>query len=297
MPRDGFSFNFNTGGAIRKDGSFDVAGVLPGSYNLGAMKLEGMAQTLGVRQVEVGKQDLEDVVVNAEVLADLRGSIRLEGPEKQATPGATGSSMTSTPNPKFRISVFPTDGIPFNTPDSAANDEGEFTLKGLGAGKYRVNVNGMPAGSYLKSIMFGGQDALDAGLDLSAGAGDSALQIVVSRTAGQVSGVVQGEDGKPAPGSMVTLVPDPPRPEQSNLYRTAPTDQSGQFNLDSLRPGKYRIYAWEELEPGLQFEPEILRAVESRGTAVTVAESATQQLTATQISSASLEDAKRRAGR
>jgi len=130
----------------------------------------------------------------------------------------------------------------------------------------------LPPGFYVKSIKSGDTDLLAAGLDLTSGApGD--LDVVLSPNAGQVTGLVQDAQSQPVAGATVVLIPqDQERREQQRDYRVATTDQAGGFNLTSVVPGDYRVYAWEDVESGAYFDPEFMKPVESRGEKISLHE-------------------------
>jgi hypothetical protein len=81
-----------------------------------------------------------------------------------------------------------------------------------------------------------------------------------------------GPDGNNVPGAIVTIVPDPLNPDRQDLYRRANTDQIGRFSFRGLAPGKYRVYGWDQLDPGEEFDPDMLNAHEDKAVAVTVSE-------------------------
>ena len=62
------------------------------------------------------------------------------------------------------------------------------------------------------------------------------------------------------------------------------TDENGRFQLQGIRPGKYRLYAWEEFENGAQFNPDVTGPFEARSVAIEVAEGARKEVTVTRIS-------------
>ena len=122
---------------------------------------------------------------------------------------------------------------------------------------YRVNVAGAPDGSYVKAIRFGGEDITGKNLDLTYGAGGD-MAVVISPNAADLSGVVRNENGEGVPGVSVQVY------LADELKRTAITDQNGSYHLTSLAPGDYRIYAWEDIEPGLGQEPSFRKNFEGR---------------------------------
>ena len=58
------------------------------------------------------------------------------------------------------------------------------------------------------------------------------------------------------------------------LYKTASTDQNGRFTVKGVRPGEYKIYAWEEVEQGAYMDPDFVKPHESAGEAVSIKDSA-----------------------
>jgi len=75
----------------------------------------------------------------------------------------------------------------------------------------------------------------------------------------------------------VVLVPqEKERRDREMYYRTATTDQAGQFSFKSVAPGEYRVYAWEEAEYGAWMDPDFMKPVEGKGEAVSIAEGGRQ---------------------
>ena len=279
LPRDGGFMGFFGNGAsvIGKDGAFELTDVQPGSYTLAATSMEGMMQILARQPLEVGSRNVDDVVLTLQPLGELRGSVKVEGQQN------ANAGQNAAPAPHLRVMLMPSDGPSFNTPNATVADDGTFVLPNIAPGKYRINIIGNADGTYLKSVRFGNQETLASGLDLSQGAGGGALQVVFNAAAGQIDGTVQTEEHQPAAGSIVTLAPDPPQAEQTYLYRMIPADQNGRFSLKNIAPGKYRLYAWEDLESGAQFDPELAKLHESQSVLVTVGENGHEQATLVRV--------------
>jgi hypothetical protein len=87
------------------------------------------------------------------------------------------------------------------------------------------------------------------------------------------------ERGKPLGVAQVVLVPesiaDRKRP---SLYRMIPTEPSGAFSLTGVAPGKYKAFAWRQVDVDAWENAEFLAQHESRGKAVTVAPGSTQAI-------------------
>lgn len=121
---------------------------------------------------------------------------------------------------------------------------GAFRIGGVAPAHYRVQVTSMPENAYLKSVRLDGVEAPDGKLDLSRGAQGSSLRVVVSRNGGQVSGKLLDKSGEPVGAVPVTvlLVADP---KDIDFERSAKTVDDGTYSFQGVRPGKYRLLAFD----------------------------------------------------
>jgi hypothetical protein len=230
-------------------GSFELKGVASGSYLLSAMSSDFLT-LLGAQPVQVGDQNIEGLLLQVRPGSELSGVLTVEG--------------RSSPNlEKVGVFLRPRGSVVSSVLGGYADERGKFTLKGLSADRYLVEVrevNYGPERFYVKSVRFGGQDVTEEGLDLTGGATGS-LQITLSLEVAQVDGVVQDSDSKPVSGATVVLVPDSRR---YSLYKQEQTDQYGAFSLKGITPGNYKLLAWEDIEAGAYQDPEFLKKYESK---------------------------------
>jgi hypothetical protein len=89
------------------------------------------------------------------------------------------------------------------------------------------------------------------------------LEITVAADAGKVEGTA-------APGATVVLIPELKLRARNDLFKTATTDQTGHFEFTSVTPGEYKVFAWDDVEPGIWNDPEFLKEHEKKGEPVTV---------------------------
>jgi hypothetical protein len=88
------------------------------------------------------------------------------------------------------------------------------------------------------AVPMGDHAALTDGVDLTSGSIETALRIIFSEAAAEVDGTVRGDDGKPAPGSVVTLIPDPPRPpNRPTSINSGTRIRTGSLNGRASGPG------------------------------------------------------------
>jgi hypothetical protein len=208
----------------------------------------------------------------------ITGGIRVDG-DIQALEQGQGRKISFA---GVRVQLTPIEGLGFNMPGSSAKEDGSFTIENVAPDKYRVMAYNLPAGMWVKSVRVGDQEVLENGADLSGGSAGP-MQITLGTQTGQITGTVQNGQQQPAPGSMVTLMPDPIREGRTDLYRTVTTDQSGQFSLQRVPPGDYKLFAWEHIELGRYMDPDFLKVHEGKAVKVTVKGNEQQQVSASLI--------------
>jgi protocatechuate 3,4-dioxygenase beta subunit len=253
------------GGAVRPDGTFELASVQPGSYQLTAMRFDtGRPQAVGRVPVTVTDRNLDGLIIQAGNPLQITGRLTIEGDEKPALQGS--------------VVLQPAEGMSFGSSPGRIDAGGAFKIENVSRDKYYVSVFGLAEGLYVKRVNAAGRDVLESGLDLSQSDSAPPLEIVLSSKAAAVDGLVL-QDGKPFPGAAVTLLPDPVQPERLRwTQRTATTDQSGRFTLMGISPGEYRLYAWEEYVPIAEMEPEQFKRYESSSVKLKLAEQAREQV-------------------
>jgi hypothetical protein len=228
---------------------------------------------LGKAPVEVARDDVDNVVLTLGNTISLTGRIRFDGEQSGGKPASFGST---------RIQLMPVEGMAFNSPGGLAKEDGSFVLENVSPDKYRITVFNLPAGAWLKSVLLGNQDVLDTGLDVAAGA-PGPIEIVLGAGGAQVSGVVQDAEQKPAAGALVTLVPDPLKPDRFDQLRMASASQTGAFKLQDIPPGTYWIFAWRNVDSNEATDPELIKRHESKAQRLTLKENSQENLTLSQI--------------
>jgi hypothetical protein len=130
-----------------------------------------------------------------------------------------------------------------------------------------VRVDGAE-GLFVKSVKYRGAELTEEGLDLTGG-GTGQVQVVLSAKGAHIAGTVRGQDHKPVCGATAVLIPDLRR---SSLFMEASTDQNGQFVFKGVRPGSYKVIAWEDLDSGAYYDADVLKAGESKAISISVTE-------------------------
>jgi protocatechuate 3,4-dioxygenase beta subunit len=256
--------------AARSDaqGVFDLPGVTPGSYQVFVTRYgEGVVGLNGVVKVEMADRNLENfsIVVGPEF--KLPGRFVMEdGSRSYPRVG----QITRDP----QVVGMAQGGFRFN-PALAA--DGSFTLDGVGPGDFRVNVQRLPVGGYVKSMRLGNADVLNDGLHLT-GPPQGLLEIVIGANAGSIEGSVSNDRQQAFPNGTVVLVPDLRFRQRSDLYKVVTTDNSGRFRITGVTPGDYKLFAWENVESGAWQDPAFIGAYENAGRAIHIYEGSSENL-------------------
>ena len=231
------------------NGDFEIRGVQAGHYNVSAMRSG---------EVSVTPLDLTGDIEGVRVVLGKGALVR-----------ATLAMDDGTPVKPERWQVLVTvDGQRgyFLEPEN----ERVSGYSNVAPDRYDVRLERPGAGAYVKSISAGDTDILSEGLTLGQGASVQ-LEITLAKDAGKVEGAVTGQDDQPASGATVVLVPEARLRSRTDLFQSVTTDQFGHFEFATVPPGEYKVFAWDDVEPGIWHDPAFLKDFEKNGQPVTVA--------------------------
>jgi hypothetical protein len=97
------------------------------------------------------------------------------------------------------------------------------------------------------------------------------LRIVLAGNGAQISGVV-AEDSKPRRATVVLVPTAPELQPAAEMYRATSTQDKGTFTFTGVRPGSYKLFAFEEVEALAWLDPDFLKLVDSMGESISVVE-------------------------
>jgi len=196
--------------------------------------------------------------------------------------GRIHSPTGSVPFDQIKIRLRPSDGRGFGSATSPnlssrasfdTSKDGMFAIEvNLGSGfpsypvtapgHYYVGVSGLPVDTYVASIKYLGEEVRDSGIDVSQA---GSLDIILGMPGAKVTGVVQDSRGIPVTGAKVVIVPESTLTGQISFSKLQPTDQKGEFSFSGLPPGEYRVFAWENVEPGAYENLQFLKRFLTQG--------------------------------
>jgi hypothetical protein len=270
-------------------GYFDISGLLSGNYTLMASELINGVSMTGKTAVEVNVHsrllrlypqllecghvgNADDIALSLSVPLIINGSIHVAG-------GQTANISSVCITLQARDSAGSMGQDPYSCPSA----DGTFSLFPVSPDRYFINFTGLPDGYYVRSAMLGNEDIMDSGMELHPNS-TGFITVLLSPGAGRIDGTVVDDQGQPSPGATVVLIPqEDSRKEQTRFYRTTTTDDKGSFSLTNVDIGKFKLFAWQDIESDAWMDPEVVRPVEGRGEPLTVKESTRSTLHLTLI--------------
>lgn len=207
---------------ISADGSFSAPSVPPGPYWAGytpAGPVRGGAQFL------MADRNLEDVRIEVTPGITVTGNIVFEdaGPSVPLN----GTMSVFLPNMGVYVRGF------------RAQPNGQFTVSGLPAGPYRVELEG----AVVRKVEVNRRTFSSGEFELTPL--DPTAVITASRAGGAIQGTVDVLDqAKSYPRGMVTVAPLPLRPTDTPKRKYL--EGTSSFSLDHLEARRYRVCAWLE---------------------------------------------------
>jgi protocatechuate 3,4-dioxygenase beta subunit len=233
-------------------GNFDFGGVTPGNYIVSASFVLTGTFSRAVQLIQVEDADVNDISL-APSTAILRGRVRVNGDRKL----------------NFRSLAIDLVS-PYSAPHTATiSADGDFVFQGLAHYVYRIHIS-VDDDFYVKSVRLGGQELPERALDFTTAEQPGVLEIQLDADGGRIDGVVTNDNGVPATNAVVVLIPDSRHRDESGLFKNTTTNQNGDFAMRGITPGSYKLFAWDDIEPGMWWDSEFLSHYENKGEEMTI---------------------------
>jgi protocatechuate 3,4-dioxygenase beta subunit len=271
VPRDeteSVRFGPDNNTVFDSDGSFEFRHILPGPYTINGRTGDDKGRYTARQNVDVTDRDVNNVIVAFRPAVEIPGRFTVD-------------SSYQGRLKDLNIFLRPDSGSMMSNAGASAKDDGSFVIRGVADDLYRINLGPLAPNAYVKSVRYGSEDVLEKGFDPAGG--HQSLEIVISGDGGRISGLVSDKDQKLQPGITVVAIPDHPLRWISDRSKSTSTDQNGRFNLQGLRPGRYRLYAFEEVEPGAYEDPQFIKRYLDRGKTADIGENSQQTIDLTII--------------
>jgi membrane-associated protease RseP (regulator of RpoE activity) len=250
------------------DGSFAIAGLLPGAYFVEAQSTSG--SEFASVEVVVDGSDVAGVTLMLSKGATARGRIRFDtgNPPQGLRPSQVFVMPTVVDHQMAGM------GVSGRAP--VTRDDWSFELQGL---RGRGFIRAATLGDWeMKRVQREGVDVTDTPLDFSTDL--DGLEIELTQKLTTVSGGVSDDRGGVALDATVIAFADDPGKwgPHSRFIQSARPDQQGRFTIRGLPPGRYIAIAVGYLEPGEERDSDALEAWRRGGTPFTLSEGETHAL-------------------
>ena len=245
-------------------GRFEIHSVSPGSYLLVASQVTG-DRAFGSRlQIEVSATaPPEDVTLALAPAFEMTGNVEIEGAPRADVPG-------------LAVRLSPAEGLALGQPPwSKVAPDGSIRLAGLTPGFWKLSLESVPEGLWLKTATFGDNEIQSGEFQANESARGH-LRIVLDGNGARISGTVVHQ-GQPCRATVVLVPAAPELRGALALYRVTNASERGVFTLTAVRPGAYKLFAFQEIDPFEWFDPDLLRTVESLGAGFAAGEGETVQ--------------------
>ena len=189
--------------------------------------------------------------------AEITGSIVVEGEASTVDWRRIFLDMSPSKDNPNRLS--------FGGTRASVEQDLTFRIANHPEGSHHLIVRLPPGNHYVSSIRLKGQDIADHPIELKSNDQLEGVAIYIASDGAQLSGVVEQAEGQEVVegATVLAFATDPQHREfPSRFTKTTQTDQSGQFSLEGLAPGKYLVCALLDHQSGNEWDAEYLKGLE-----------------------------------
>ena len=264
------AFSMNTPSSSFNNYGFAFYGVPDGEYELTAAQFSANrdSRSSEPRRIRVQGGDITGLNLTLVPLASITGQLVVERDPKSdcAKRRATASQETVISARRFIREAKPEattkekaqqdtslTAFPDLTIQAVADARGEFSLKNLRSGSYRIDSVLPDAGWFLRSIAIGSLTAAKSsgpnvaldGITLKSGERVSGLTVTITEGAAGLRGRVSVAEDQSLPSGLRVYLAPAERESRDNVLRffEARADGEGRFVIDNIAPGRYWIIA------------------------------------------------------
>ena len=293
------SLSTNSQGTMssRNGNTFTISNVAPGRYTLlvqirpGQQTIDTARVMVDGKPVEAGVRVSVNVTSTPATDAERRQFAQTQVVVSDDTPlevnlalrpaltisGTVHFDMTRPPAlqaSQSQVQLTPVPGLQ-NVPNASAPvaPDGTFTLKGVLPGRYFLRVPWT-----MQSATLSGQDIMELPFDVAGDRNVTGVEITVTDKTTEVFGTLTDAAGNPLGNRQMAIAPIDQQQwvPGSRRIATASTGPYGRYTF-RVPPGDYAVGPVDDLESGLQYDPQVLSLLIATGSRVTVTEGSTTQ--------------------
>ena len=251
-------FAMHGGGMIRSGGNFTISNLVPGDYILHVnLETVDSYEESATVPVSIASEDITGLTIVTSSGSLAMGQALFETmPPDGLKPADFGFYATAVNPISMRGGLV------------TLKDDWTFEAR-LHEGPALIRATKLPDGWVLKSVMHGGVDVTDRGIEFRPGERIEGLQLVLSNRTSVLTGAVTDERHRPARDYTVVVFPEDPggwTPNSRYLFAARPT-QEGRYEVRKLPAGQYLAVAVDYLEDGQHTDPDYLERLRGYATA------------------------------
>jgi hypothetical protein len=268
-------------GPIQENGTFTIVNAVPGSYLLSVRTgggggrggplaaLRSGAGEVGILPINVGSEDVTGVTIVTTRGASVEGTLLFDGSANR--PRLDSLRVAARP---VRAAAGPLAGRASQS-NVAAN--GTFTLSSL-VGAVMFRIDGLPQEWVVKSIDVGGTDVTDGAMEFKGTEQVTGARITLTDKITELNGSATAGGSAAKDYSVIVFADDAAKwVFPTRHVRSVRGNQQGNFTVRGLPPGtSYMAAAVSYLEEGEAQDPEFLRQLRDRASAVSLREGETK---------------------
>jgi hypothetical protein len=234
------SYHAIPGAVLPADGKIRVCDLPPGDYEVTVSESGAATFSAPVRfstaAFSISDKDVTNVQIAAQAPVPLSGEV-------------VWSGQPPDPPLEAKLRLFIQAVTRTNRASTASSLPGEFSFEGgVPVDDYKLDVNGVPDGVYVKDVAYGDRSVLLSTIRPGSGMAGAGVRVTLARDGGSVSVMVSDKDGNPVPECNVVLLPEtaPSDAAAAAMLRTGKSDQRGRWSSGTVAPGKYVVLATTE---------------------------------------------------
>jgi hypothetical protein len=192
-----------------------------------------------IQEITIEDKDVADLVVELNFGATISGTVTTE--DNKELPGAATIKLTNENQEIASVAQIHNYNYDYESETVVRKATADFQIDGVTAGKTYLTVELGDAAYYVKSAFAGTTDLLKDPFEIKEGDQLRGVKIVLAKDTGTVKGTIIDGDKQSVAGVQISLVPtDPVKFRNSSFYRTARSDENGEFEV-KLAPMEYAV--------------------------------------------------------
>jgi protocatechuate 3,4-dioxygenase beta subunit len=245
------------------NGRFEFSGVTPGPYRMVAVDQVENRVITAIRDIEV-QAGMQPITLELQHGVDVPGELRSSDP---IPAGFALQNMKMALVLAEPLNSLHTDIV--HTIWAGVSSDGSFVFRDvIPDARYRVMFNGIDQRNivgYFEGGRYGSINPL--AVPVTVRQDQAKLQLQMSFSLGRVEVMVMDRQ---KPGAGVLTVLAPAIRSSLALYHAALSDANGRVAFSNVKPGDYKVFAWEDVRPGNGYSPGLMAQFEDQGRPVHV---------------------------